>query len=96
MCLACFLQVCVSLHGLVSFDESSFRLILVEYEVCFVFVVYWIAEIVEGLEDQVQPRSSEEKHHKKVLILSSFSSLTSLATFKGMSVFKVSTFLSWS
>jgi hypothetical protein len=30
MCLTYFLQFCVYFHGIVSFDESSFKLILVE------------------------------------------------------------------
>jgi hypothetical protein len=74
MCLAYFLQVCVQVHEFVSLDKSSFKIIIIEYEVCFVLVVYWTTKLVEGLEDQVQPGSSEEKIHKKILILSSSSS----------------------
>jgi hypothetical protein len=52
MCLAYFLQFCVHFHGLVSLDKSSFKLIMVEYIVFFVFVVYWIAGLVERFGDQ--------------------------------------------
>jgi hypothetical protein len=74
-CLCTFACACL-------LDKSSFKLILVEYEVLFVFVVYGIVELIEGIEDQLQHRSSEDKLQKKVLIFSSTFPLTSLATFK--------------
>jgi hypothetical protein len=77
-------------------DKSRFKLIMVEYEVCCVFVIYWIVGLVEGLGDQAQLGLSKDKICKKVLILSFSSLLTILAMFKGKSVFKVSTFLSLS
>jgi hypothetical protein len=77
-------------------DKSSFELIVVEYDVCFVFAIYGIAGLIKGLGNQAQLGLREDKLRKKVLILSSSSLLISLVMFKGKSVFNVSTFLSWS
>jgi hypothetical protein len=55
-----------------------------------------LQDLLKGLGIKAQLELSEEKHCKKVPRLSSSSLSNSLAMFKGMSLIKVSTFLSWS